>query len=202
MPPPRSSVDVSRLPTVPFGSKCIMFWGTISFMVIEGWTLALTAMSWFYLRQSVTHWPPLRTPNPSLLIPTINVAVMLLSLVPTWWTTQRAKALDRGGVIIGLWIVAAFGLVSLVLRWFDLWALNIRWDTNAYGSVAWLIGGLHGTLLLMDVGDTIGLASMFTKRELPAHFYPDTSDSMMYWAFTVLSWVPLYLVAYVGPYFL
>src|SRR3954469_11407513 len=110
MPAPRSSVDVSRLPTVPFGSKCIMFWGTISFMVIEGWTLALTAMSWFYLRQSVPHWPPLRTPNPSLLIPTVNVAIMLLSLVPTWWTVKRAEKLDRGGVITGLWIVAAFGL--------------------------------------------------------------------------------------------
>jgi cytochrome c oxidase subunit I+III len=177
-----------------------MFWGTIAFMVIEGWTLGLTVMSWFYLRQSTLHWPPLRTPNPSLLIPTINIALMLLSLVPTWWTTRRAKELDRGGVIIGLWIVAAFGLVTLILRWYDLWALNIRWDTNAYGSVAWLIGGLHGTLMLMDVGDTIGLATMFTKRELPAHFYPDTSDSMMYWAFTVLSWVPPYLVIYVGPY--
>lgn len=202
MPSPRSSVDVSRLPTVVFGPRCIMFWGTLSFMVIEGWTLALTAMSWFYLRQSEPHWPPLRTPEPSLLIPTISVVLLVASLIPTWWTAKRAMKLDRRGVITGLWIVAAFGFVTLVLRWYDLWALNVRWDTNAYGSVAWLIGGLHGTLMLMDVGDTIGLATMFTKRELPAHFYPDTSDSMMYWAFTVLSWLPLYFIVYVGPRFL
>ena len=200
--PASAAIDVSSLPTVVFGPKCIMFWGTMSFMVIEGWTLALTAMSWFYLRQSSTQWPPLRTPNPSLLIPTINTAIMLASLAPSWWTLKRARELDRRGVTIGLWICGVLGLVITVLRWYDLWALNIRWDTNAYGSIAWLVAGLHGTLIMVDVGDTIGLAVMFTKRELPPHFYPDTTDNTMYWFFTVLSWIPLYLILYVGPYFL
>ena len=202
MPATRSSMDVSRLPTVVFGPRCIMFWGTLSFMVIEGWTLALCAMSWFYLRQSSGHWPPLRTPNPGLLIPTINLAVMLGSLVPSWWTLKRARQLDRRGVTIGLLICSALGVLIMVLRWFELWAINTRWDTTAYGSAAWLLVGLHGTLVLMDLGDTIGLLVMFAKRDLPAHFYPDTTDNTMYWFFSVLSWVPIYLIVYVGPYFL
>ena len=201
-PAPSVSIDVSRLPTVVFGSRCIMFWGTLSFMVIEGWTLALVVMSWFYLRQSSVHWPPLRTPHPSLLIPTINLAVMLGSLIPSWWTAKRARELDRRGVTIGLLICGALGLIIMVLRWYELWALNTRWDTTAYGSVAWLLVGLHGTLILMDVGDTVGLGVMFVKRDLPPHFYPDTTDNTMYWFFSVLSWVPIYLICYVGPYFL
>lgn len=201
-PRERTSIDVSRLPTVVFGPRCIMWWGTVSFMVIEGWTLALCVMSYFYLRQSVHAWPPLRTPNPSLLIPTINLIVMLVSLGAAYWTAKRAQKLDRGGVIVGLAVSALFGIVVLVLRWYELWAINTRWDTTAYGSVAWLIVGLHATLVLMDVGDTIGLGVMFVKEELPPHFYPDTTDNAMYWAFTVLVWVPIYLIVYVGPYFL
>src|SRR3954466_13460299 len=112
-PAPRTAVDVSRLPTVVFGAKGLMWWGTMSFMVIEGWTLGLTVMSWFYLRQSSQHWPPLRTPTPSLLIPTINLAILLVSLVPAWWTAQRAKQLDRRGVTIGLGICGALGLITL-----------------------------------------------------------------------------------------
>src|SRR5215212_2102294 len=123
-PSPRTSIDVSRLPTLVFGSKDLMFWGTISFMVIEGWTLGLTVMSWFYLRQSSQHWPPLRTPNPSLLIPTINLAILLASLAPAWWTAQRAKQLDRRGVTIGLAICGALGFIALWLRWYELWAIN------------------------------------------------------------------------------
>ncbi len=199
--PPRSSIDVSRLPTVVNGSRGLMFWGTLSFMVIEGWTLGLCAMSWFYLRQNQSHWPPLRTPNPSVLIPAINLGILLLSLVPSWWTAKRAKEMDRRGVIIGLLVCGVLGVISAVLRWFELWSINTRWDTTAYGSVAWLIVGLHYTLLIMDVGDTIGLNVKFALGELPPHFYSDTVDNTMYWFFTVLAWVPLFLIVYVGPYF-
>jgi heme/copper-type cytochrome/quinol oxidase subunit 3 len=198
----RESVDVSRLPTVVFGSKCIMFWGTIAFMVIEGWTMALTGMSYFYLRQSTPHWPPLRTPNPSLLIPSINMAVMLVSLVPSYLAAESAKKLDRSGVTRWLFVAGFFGVVILVLRWYELWAINTRWDTTAYGSIAWLVVGLHMTLILLDVGDTIGLGVMFAKRDLPPHYYPDTTDNTMYWYFTVLGWIPFFLIVYVSPYFL
>jgi cytochrome c oxidase subunit III len=200
--PPPTSIDVSRLPTVVFGSRGLMWWGTMSFMVIEGWTLGLTAMSWFYLRQNEQHWPPLRTPDPKLLIPTINLIVMLVSLGAAWWTAKRAGELDRGGVVKGLFISGALGVLILVLRWYELWAINTRWDTNAYGSAAWLIVGLHATLLLLDVGDTIGLGVKFALNDLPPHFYPDTTDNTMYWLFTVLSWVPLYFIVYVGPHLL
>lgn len=198
----RESIDVSRLPTVVFGSKNIMFWGTVAFMVIEGWTMALTGMSYFYLRQSSPHWPPLRTPNPGLLIPSINMAVMLVSLVPSYLAAESAKKLDRSGVTRWLFVTGFLGVVILVLRWYELWAINTRWDTTAYGSIAWLVVGLHMTLILLDVGDTIGLGVMFAKRELPPHYYPDTTDNSMYWYFTVLGWIPFFLIVYVSPYFL
>ena len=199
---PEQSIDVSRLPTVTFGSKSLMWWGTMAFVVIEGWTLGLAAMSWFYLRQSSEAWPPLRTPNPDLLLPSINLLVMLTSIAASVWTARRAKQLDRRGVTIGLAISGVFGILILVLRWYELWALNVRWDTNAYGSIAWLIVGLHASLVLMDVGDTIGLGAFFAIKELPVHYYSDTVDNSMYWLFTVGSWVPLYLIVYVAPRFL
>lgn len=196
------TLDVSRLPTVVFGSRSLMWWGTVAFMVIEGWTIGLTVMSYFYLRHNVEAWPPLRTPNPDLLIPTIALAVMLISLVPSFLAGKRAEKLDRRGIILWLFVTGAIGLILLVLRWFELWALNTRWDTTAYGSAAWVIVGFHATLLLIDVVDTIGLGVMFARRELPPHFYPDVTDNTMYWYFTVLGWVPLYLIVYVGPNFL
>ena len=44
-----------------------MWWGTVGFMTIEGWTIALLVAAYLYLRQNYEAWPPLRTPNPSLL---------------------------------------------------------------------------------------------------------------------------------------
>src|SRR3954464_4905245 len=103
-----TSVDVSALPTATFGRKGLMWWGTVSFMVIEGWTLGLTVMSYFYVRQNVESWPPLRTPHPSLLIPTINLVIMLASLIPAYIAKKRSEELDRVGTLIALAISSLF----------------------------------------------------------------------------------------------
>jgi cytochrome c oxidase subunit III len=196
----RNDVNVSTLPMVTFGNTSMMWWGTVGFMVIEGWTLGLCVMGYFYLRQNFPTWPPPRTPQPALLLPSINLVVMLVSLIPSWWTKARAEYLDREDVRKGLLISSIFGIVILVLRWYELWAINTRWDTNAYGSAAWLIVGLHMTLLVMDVGDSIGLWVIVRNPDVPPHFIADASDNTMYWFFTVLAWVPLYLIVYVGPH--
>jgi cytochrome c oxidase subunit 3 len=202
MKPAESVIDVAALPTVTFKGKSLMGWGTTAFMVIEGWTLALCVMAYLYLRHNFESWPPPRTPNPDLLIPTLNLALMLLALIPAWYAARRARVLDRAGVLRGLVVSSILGVAILVLRWFELWALNTRWDTNAYGSVAWLVVGMHAALLVMDVIDTIALAGLVATREVPPHFFSDTWDNSGYWFFMVLIWIPLYALVFLGPHVL
>lgn len=195
----RPSVDVAELPTVTFGHRSMMWWGTLGFMVIEGWTTALLVASYLYLRQNYQAWPPLRTPYPSLLIPTINLAIMIVSFVPTYLTAAAAKKLDEGGV--KRWLVISSVAIApiLVLRWWELWAINTRWDTNAYGSAAWVIVGFHTSLLLLDVADTWGLTLFYFLKRMPLKAFSDTADNSFYWYFTVGIWIPIYLIVYVGP---
>jgi heme/copper-type cytochrome/quinol oxidase subunit 3 len=192
--------DVTELPTVTFGHRSLMWWGTVGFMVIEGWTLALIVAMYFYVRQNFRDWPPVTIPLPSLLIPTINLVVMLASLAPAVLTERAARRLDQGGVKLWLLVCSLFALVILVLRWYELWALNVRWDSNAYGSAAWLIVATHATLLLLDVADTVGLTLFYWLKRMPIKAMSDTVDNSHYWYFMILLWVPLYLIVYVGPY--
>ena len=74
--------DLSGLPDFGFGPRTLTWWGTLGFMTIEGWTLALLFGVYFYLRQHGTSWPPFRTAAPSLTVPTINMMLMLVSIVP------------------------------------------------------------------------------------------------------------------------
>jgi len=197
--PLRPEGDVSALPTVVFGSRSLMWWGTLGFMTIEGWSIALLLVAYFYLRQNFVDYPPARTPFPSLLVPTINLGIMLLSFVPAVLVARAAKRLDTAAVKLWLLPFSALGLAILVLRWWELWALNIRWDTNAYGSAAWVLVGFHASLLLLDVGDTIGLTTFFWTRPLPPKALSDAADNSFYWYFTVGIWIPLYLILYLGP---
>ena len=199
MRPLRAEASIAELPTVTFGHRSLMWWGTLGFMVIEGWTLALLVASYLYLRQNYDAWPPLRTPHPSLLIPTINLALMLLSYIPMSLTSDAAKKLDEDRVKRWLVVSSLISLPIVVLRWWELWAINTRWDTNAYGSAAWVIVGFHTSLLLLDSADTWGLTLFYHMKKMQLKAFSDTHDNSVYWYFTVGIWIPVYLIVYVGP---
>lgn len=197
--PLRPSGDVADLPTVVFGPRSLMWWGTLGFMTVEGFSLLLLVVVYFYLRQNFVTWPPEHTPYPSLVIPTINALIMLASCVPAYLAAERAKALDGLGAFMWLIVSSIICIPILILRWYELWALNVRWDSNAYGSAAWLIVVFHTTLLLLDVGDTWGLTLFYLVGRTPVRILSDTSDNSFYWYFTVGIWIPLYLILYPGP---
>lgn len=198
--PLRPALDLSALPSVTFDSHNLTWWGTIAFMVIEGTTLALATAAYFYLRQNFVEWPPLRTPDPSLLIPTIEVIVMVASCALAFLADRAAKRLDKAAARMWLLAMSVVMVAILVLRWFSLWSLNVRWDTNAYGSVAWTVVGFHATLLIVEAGEVIGTAAALFKDRVPAHYMSDVSDGAFYWYFIMAIWVPLYAIVYLLPY--
>lgn len=195
----RAVVDVSHLDTVPFGHRSLLWWGTLGFAVIEGFTLVLMAASYFYLRTNEFGWPPGRTPNPDLLVPTVNTVLLLLVIVPMRAVDRAAKRFDRAGVARGLLMALAMTLVATVLRWWELLALNARWDAHAYASAAWGLVVLHSTLLVTDVFETAALAALFLLGKARRKHYPDCSDAADYQYFLSTSWVGVYVVVYWMP---
>lgn len=198
----RTVLDVSGLPSVVFGPRSLLWWGTIGFMLIEGFTVALMAASYLYLRLNEHAWPPGRTPAPDLLIPTINTVVLLAIIVPMRWVDEAAKRFDREGVVRGLAVASALATLAVVLRWFDLLALNVRWDAHAYASAAWGVVVLHATLILLDLVESLVVLWLFATHRAERKLFSDASDAAMYQYFLSLGWVPLYLIVYWGPRFL
>jgi cytochrome c oxidase subunit I+III len=168
-------------------------------MVIEGFTLVLMAASYLYLRQNEYDWPPGRTPDPDLLIPTINTALLLLVMVPMHYVERASERFDRAGVTRGLFIAMLMTLPVMILRWYELLALNARWDTHAYASAAWATVVLHTTLLVTDFFETGTFTALFASGRAQNKHYPDTADAALYQYYLSLSWVPLYLLVYWGP---
>ena len=195
----RTRIDVSMLPTFAFGNRGLVWWGTVGFIVIEAFTLALCVAAYLYLRKNLIEWPPARTPNPDVLLPTVGLAVMLLSNVPMYMVKKAAHAMNRSAVILWLSIVCLFGVAMIVFRVFDFAALNTRWDNNAYGSIAWTTVGFHAALLVMEVGETIGALLLFIFAPVEEKHFVDASDNVMYWTFVTTSWVPLYILVYLVP---
>ena len=190
-------LDVSGLPDHAFGPSSPMWWGTIGMIVVEGMLFALTIMSYFYLRSQAPEWP-IRVPPPDLLWGTLNTLLMLVSGIPNAWTKRCAERYDERKVHLGLWICTAVGLLLMAVRVGEFATLNVRWDTNAYGSVVWMLMGLHTSHLITDTYNTAVLAVLFARGPIDCKRYVDVSENAGYWYFVVASWLAVYATVFWG----
>jgi cytochrome c oxidase subunit III len=198
-PAERLVIDVSAIPETTFGHRGIIWWATVAFMAIEGTTLAICATAYLYVRVNAAEWPPRPASAPELLVPTINLIVILSTMPLMARAKAAAMRFDVAGVRRWMAIDAAVTLVAVVLRWFEFQSLNVRWDTNAYGSALWAIVFAHTTLLVTDLLESSAIGAIFfTDRIEPKHF-SDVEDAALYQYFLALSWLVLYVVAILGP---
>ncbi|HMD34025.1 MAG TPA: cytochrome c oxidase subunit 3, partial [Vicinamibacterales bacterium] len=85
------------------------------------------------------------------------------------------------------------------IRWFEFLSLNVRWDHDAYGSIVWLLLGLHTTHILTDVLDTGVLTVLMFTGPIEERRFVDVSENAVYWYFVVAAWLPIYGVLYWAP---
>lgn len=195
----RAVSDLSELPLHGMGSASVTWWGTLGFMLIEGTGFALTIGIYLYLLSLAPEWP-LGAQPPDLGPGTLTTGILLASLVPNFLISRWAERQELRKVQIGLIVMSVFALVPSIVRIFEFRALNIAWDSNAYGSVVWLLLGLHTTHFITDFGDTLVLAAvMFSRHATSKRRFGDVQDNALYWYFVVVTWLPIYATLYWVP---
>jgi cytochrome c oxidase subunit III len=202
MRPMRVVADVSALPRTVFGHRSLMWWGTLGFIAIEGTTLFICVVSYFYLRRNFLTWPPEHVPRPALVIPTVQVILMLTSIIPMGWVDAASRRLDLRGVQRGMLVCSVLAVAMTMLRWFEFQSLNVRWDSNAYGSAAWATLTAHSTLLLLETAETLAMTALLFVGPIEERDLAGTSDNAFYWYFMAGVWIPLAAVIYLSPYLL
>jgi heme/copper-type cytochrome/quinol oxidase subunit 3 len=192
------SLDVSSLPSYKFSHHSLMWWGIMGMIAIEGTVFALAIGVYFYYLSLAKSWP-LDAAPPGLLWGSLNLAILLVSILPNHWTKQAAEDGDESRMKIGLIVCLLFGIALLAIRALEFTTLNVSWDANAYGSIVWLLLGMHTIHLLTDVYDTGVLVALFFAGPVEGKRHVDVSENALYWYFVVYAWIPVYLVIYWAP---
>lgn len=194
----RVVADISRLPIHGFGSASPTWWGTLAFMLLEGTGFALAIGIYLYLYTLSLEWP-LGAPWPDLGPGTALTAVLIASVVPNMLLSRWAKRRELRKVRIGLIVMSIAGAAPLVLRWYEFPALHTHWDSNAYGSITWVLLGLHTTHLITDLGETLVLTALMFTGHVSKRRFGDVQDNALYWNFVVATWLPVYACLYWVP---
>jgi heme/copper-type cytochrome/quinol oxidase subunit 3 len=200
-------IDVSRLPQSAFGSRAPLWWGNTLLLFIETTMFALLAATYFYLRMDFGQWPPVQSnsippiehPLPDLPLPSIILALQFAGCVTIAVAHRAALKMNGSLVRAGIALSLLLGIISIVLRFYEFPGLHFRWDDNAYGSITWMILGMHLFHLLALNGELAVVASYVFTHPLNEKKALDVSLTAIYWYWVAGMWVIFYLIVYWSP---
>jgi heme/copper-type cytochrome/quinol oxidase subunit 3 len=158
----------------------------------------LLMVAYLYLKGRSPEWPP-GFFAPVLFWGTVNTGIMLASLLPNHLTKRAAERLDLRAARLWLCVSLVFAFAFVIVRIFEFGALNVWWDSNAYGSIVWALLGFHTVHLVTDVLDSVAFAVLLFTGPLEESHLVDVSENSLYWYFVVAFWLPIYALIYLAP---
>jgi cytochrome c oxidase subunit III len=196
------AIDVSHLPTSAFGHKEPLWWGIVLAITIETTAFAIAWSTYLYLRMQEATWPPWPWSAPDVMIGSISTAVILSTGVPMLLMSKAAKRMDQARIRLLLILFFTLCAVACGVRVWEFTALQVKWDSNAYGSIVWALLTTHTVHLLSSIAETGILAAYLFVRPMDPKHALDVEVSALYWYFVVGSWIPNFLFLYLGPHIL
>jgi heme/copper-type cytochrome/quinol oxidase subunit 3 len=172
-------------------------------LILLLWTaLASFLFSYFYIRLENTEWPMDNIPLPDLTLITISTALLLISGGVVYWAIRGIRAGSNRRLAIGLGIAFLLGAAAMGIQIFDYTQLDFRWDTNAYGSVFYLLG-FNGLSVVAGGLLINGLTQFWAWRgQYSARRHVMAENTMMYWFSSIGLWLVSFGVIYLVPYFI
>jgi heme/copper-type cytochrome/quinol oxidase subunit 3 len=134
-------------------------------------------------------------------MPTANMVMLLLSCIPAFVIDRASITKNMLAIRIGQVISIALGLVFLYIQYAIIVpSLGYKWSDHAYGSVIWVIIGMHTLHVVAATGETalLFIYSLF-KPVVKKHLL-DFRCTAVYWYFVALVWVPFYFIIFIEPW--
>jgi len=187
-----SSIDKHKKP--PFHN------GVQMLCVIEGIEFLALLASYYYLRSSVSKWPPGDYQPPGFLLPTIATVVLLVSIIPTYLADEASKKDEWGKFRLYTVVDLVLGLIYIVLQAIQLGLLDYKWNVNAYASVVWTLVGSHIGFVVVDMLWTGYMLALSLRNYFNSERHAAVSADGLTWYFGVAIWLPIYFTLYLSPH--
>jgi heme/copper-type cytochrome/quinol oxidase subunit 3 len=201
------SLDVSHLPAVDFDERSPLWWANTLGLFIETTMFGILVAIYVTVAMNTDPFPPIRSDRlpvlrdavPDLFLPTIGLIVLLVSLIPGIWLDISARRRDTRSIKIAIVITLAFNIAAFFIRYYEFDSLHFKWNDNAYGSITWMILGMHMLhIIVLGAEDIYLLIWTFAKGVDEKHAL-DLTVTATYWYWIVGMWVLLFPLIYLTP---
>lgn len=175
--------------------------GMLLLILTEAALFASLLVSYFFLRfRGTALWPPEGIEAPNLLLPSVMTVILLSSSVPMHIADAGIRRGSRGRLRVGFLVSFVLGAAFLALQAFE-YSETLRQftpQTNAYGSLFFLITGFHGAhvlgALLLNLWVQIQAGRGFYRAERHA----TVRNVALYWHFVDAVWIAIFSSLYLA----
>jgi heme/copper-type cytochrome/quinol oxidase subunit 3 len=201
------TLNVADLPAIGFDHRSPLWWGNTILLFIETSMFGILIAMYFTIAMNTSPFPPPRVdrppvmydPVPDLFLPLIGLGVLLISLIPAIWLDISARRKDAVSVKIAVVVTLIVNLAAIVIRYYEFDSLHFKWNDNAYGSITWIILGVHMFHLFVMACEDIYLTLWTYIRGVDAKHAVDLTVTAVYWYWIVGMWIVLFPIIYLVP---
>jgi heme/copper-type cytochrome/quinol oxidase subunit 3 len=181
------------------------WWGMLLFITTEATIFGVLFATYFYLRfKNMPVWPPDGIKQPTLGLPLLMSAFLLTSSIPMHIAELGVKKGKDSWLKIGLAVSFLLGAGFMVIMLGFEYPEKLKEftpQTDVYGSLFFLITGLHGSHVLVGLMMN-AWAQVKTARGRFDHAHHLTMLNVAaYWHFVDVIWIFVFLTLYFSPRF-
>ena len=152
--------------------------------------------AYFTLRASSDAWPA-----PGVELSTVRAGLATLVLIASSATmhlaVQHADAGNRSGAVRLLFVTTGLGLAFIANQAYEYATATFHVDSNAYGSIFYLLTGFHGIHVVGGIVFMLVVAAVIGGHSSKAPAGSITTVCAYYWHFVDVVWIAVYLTVYV-----
>lgn len=170
--------------------------GVLVFLASDLMLFAAFFAAYYLLRTGVSEWPPA-----DVELDTIRSGIATLVLVGSSFTMIAAdRSLGRRDLVgAGRWTVATvlLGALFLTNQIVEYSTLPFSASDHAYGSIYWLLTGLHSAHVTAGLLVLLAIAVRTRRVERPDDLHTWMSGGSAFWHLVDVVWVAVFLTIWV-----
>ena len=177
-------------------------WGMLLFILTEAMLFVSLFFSYYLLGRDAPQWPP-EDLAPGFKFSSWMTLALVSSSIVLEWGNRLAKRNRNGPARVAVGVTILLGAVFLALQYFEYSERlkHVQPDSGAYGSIFYIITGLHAAHLLLGM---LMLAYVLCLQRIEKSFKPPhrpLHNAALYWHFVDVVWIFIITLLYIVPHF-
>jgi heme/copper-type cytochrome/quinol oxidase subunit 3 len=174
------------------------WWGMATLVATESMVFVILLGAYFFLRASSVQWPPAGIAAPELKLAVPFSFVLWGSSAPVFYAEAAIRRGSQRGLRIGLLVSAVMGAAFFAFTVKDFSDLTFGWRDNAYGSIFYLIVGLHALHVFVGLCMNVVVQIKAWQGKFDAKRHTTVEVFGLYWHFVDAVWIFVFLSLFVS----